>query len=123
MIVLPPDGARIGEVLRAVKEPVARQAVKWVREHCPHFLESMQDVQPSGRSCHRFWLPGPGYDRNIWSPEEVHEKINYLHHNPVRRRIVLRPEDWYWSSCRAWEEDVDKPIRIDRDSVPQLRNR
>lgn len=48
----------------------------------------------------RFWLPGGGYDRNINSPEELEEKINYIHHNPVKRGLVARAVDWRWGSAR-----------------------
>ncbi len=50
----------------------------------------------------RFWQPGGGYDRNIFSVEEYREKIEYLHANPVRRGLVASPQDWPWSSFRAY---------------------
>ena len=80
----------------------------------------MADVQPSGKVTHRFWLRGGGYDRNLRSVSDVHEKIQYIHANPVRRGLVVNPEDWLWSSARAWLCNVDEPIGIDRDSVPPL---
>ena len=81
----------------------------------------MLDPQPSGRNAYRFWQPGRGYDRNIWTAEELHEKIDYIHANPVRRGLVERPGDWAWSSWRAWELGVDQPIAIDRDSLPAIQ--
>jgi len=29
----------------------------------------------------------------------LHQKINYLHHNPVRIGVVEQPEDWLYSSA------------------------
>jgi hypothetical protein len=28
------------------------------------------------------------------------EKINYMHNNPVKRRLVDSPDQWLWSSLR-----------------------
>ena len=30
------------------------------------------------------------------------EKVRYLHRNPVKRGLVERPEQWRWSSFRAY---------------------
>ncbi len=47
------------------------------------------------------------YDFNVWSKRKRMEKLNYMHFNPVRRRLVDRPELWVWSSYRAyaWGEE------------------
>ena len=60
------------------------------------------DWREAGRAVpERFWQAGGGYDRNIYSGDELAEKIQYIHENPVRRGLVERGEDWVWSSCRA----------------------
>ena len=38
------------------------------------------------------------YDFNIYSRGKVTEKLNYMHANPVIRRLVEHPRDWPWSS-------------------------
>jgi putative transposase len=120
MLVLPHEGVAISKLLKRIKEPVPKRAVAWVRSNRPEFLPRLLDVQPSGRHTHRFWQPGGGYDRNIWTAKDVHEKIHYIHANPVRGGLVGSPEEWRWSSCRAWEEGVDEPLAIDRGSLPQI---
>jgi putative transposase len=42
------------------------------------------------------------YDFNVWSKGKRIEKLNYMHANPVRRKLVERPEHWQWSSYRAY---------------------
>lgn len=42
------------------------------------------------------------YDFNVWSKRKRIEKLRYMHDNPVRRGLVLEPEQWAWSSCRAY---------------------
>jgi putative transposase len=86
----------------------------------PAFLEKMTDRQPCGKVTHRFWQRGGGYDRNLRSVPDVHEKIKYIHENPLRRGLVARAEDWPWSSARAWATGMNQPIRIDWEMLPPL---
>jgi hypothetical protein len=41
-------------------------------------------------------------DFNIWSKQKRMEKLRYMDNNPVRRGLVLEPEQWAWSSYRAY---------------------
>ena len=87
-------------------------------------LREMADIAPDGQASYRFWQRGGGYDRNLWSPEEIHEKIHYIHANPVRRGLVVRPEDWPWSSVHDYTGSTNRPMAtpsspsIDRVLLP-----
>ena len=121
LLILPLEGVKISEILRQIKQPVSRRVIKWVQRNSPAFLERMAERRPGGKVTLRFWQPGGGYDRNMRSTRDVHEKLEYLHWNPVARDLVERPGDWPWSSWRAWAEGVDEPIAIDRESFPLLQ--
>jgi REP element-mobilizing transposase RayT len=41
------------------------------------------------------------YDRSIRSERDLEETIDYLHHNPVRWKLVDSPEQYRWSSLRT----------------------
>ena len=121
LVVLPHPGTTISAILVSLKLSVTRKALNWVRRTSPRFLARM--AQPQGGVVrHRFWLPGGGYDRNLRSPKDVHEKIRYIHANPVRRGLVACPEDWAWSSARAYLQGVGEPIPIDGDTIPSVVN-
>ncbi|MGH9359832.1 MAG: hypothetical protein ACRD1O_11760 [Terriglobia bacterium] len=50
------------------------------------------------------------YDMNIWSQTKILEKLDYMHANPVRRRLVEYPEQWAWSSFRYYHlQDASVP--------------
>jgi hypothetical protein len=34
--------------------------------------------------------------------KRLHQKVNYLHHNPVRIGVMAQPEDWVYSSARDY---------------------
>jgi len=48
-------------------------------------------------SQHPFWQPRY-YDFNVYSESKRIEKLTYIHLNPVRRGLVIKPEQWKWSS-------------------------
>jgi putative transposase len=60
----------------------------------------------------RFWQRR-FYDFNVWSRGKVKEKLNYMHANPVVRRLVKHPTNWPWSSWSSHERKEEGLIRID----------
>jgi putative transposase len=52
------------------------------------------------------------YDFNVWSARKQIEKLRYLHRNPVKRGLVERPEQWKWSSFRAYLYGETGPVRV-----------
>ena len=53
------------------------------------------------------------YDFNVWSSKKVKEKLEYMHRNPVQRKLVLHPKDWPWSSWSHYEKGEVGLIRMD----------
>ena len=76
LLVSEPERRLLSVAIQALKQSVARRQ----RVVSPPFWQARY------------------YDRNIWSAEELEEKLHYMHENPVRRGLVERPEDWKWSS-------------------------
>jgi putative transposase len=40
------------------------------------------------------------------------EKPRYIHRNPVQRGLVLKPEDWLWSSFRHYAFGEPCPVLV-----------
>jgi putative transposase len=38
------------------------------------------------------------YDFNVWSAKKLAAKLDYIHRNPMQRKLVTHPRDWPWSS-------------------------
>jgi putative transposase len=110
----------ISEILNSIKQSVSKRAVIRVRRNAPQFLPPMEDRQPSGTVHYRFWQRGGGYDRNVFEPAAAYEQIDYLHNNPVRRRLCGKPADWLWSSAADYAGIRAGPLRIDRASLPVM---
>jgi putative transposase len=60
----------------------------------------------------RFWQKR-FYDFNVWSSEKKKEKLNYIHANPVQRKLVAHPEEWPWSSWSFYASGDCGLLRID----------
>ena len=105
------------DFLKAVKEPVSRRAIQFLRREAPAWLEKIR-VRRGLRIEHHFWQPGRGHDRNITASKTLLSMIEYVHLNPVRRGLVKRARDWKWSSAGWFEgaalnELEPDPIRWD----------
>ena len=51
----------------------------------------------------------------LWSLWMIWQKINYIHANPVRARLVKSAQDYKWSSFRAFYSEADEPMPVDHD--------
>ena len=53
------------------------------------------------------------YDFIVWSGRKLREKLEYMHRNPVERKLVGQSKDWPWSSWSHYEKGEKGLIRID----------
>jgi|SRR3972149_9095025 len=54
-------------------------------------------------------------DLILTKTETINTKINYIHDNPVRKGLVSKPEDWFYSSARDYLSIGSSAIPVDRD--------
>jgi putative transposase len=66
----------------------------------------------SGANLPRFWQPR-FYDFNVWSEKKVREKLDYMHANPITKKLVEHPKDWPWSSWSFYEAGEAGLVTID----------
>jgi len=50
----------------------------------------------------RFWQRRY-FDFNVYSEKKLREKLDYIHMNPVKERLVGHPREWPWSSWTFYE--------------------
>jgi len=53
------------------------------------------------------------YDFNVWRANKILEKLEYMHENPVKRKLVAHPNDWPWSSWSHYAKKERGLIAID----------
>jgi putative transposase len=54
------------------------------------------------------------YSFNVYSEKKRLEKLDYMHHNPLKRGLVKGPRDWPWSSWRFYFLEDGSILEMDR---------
>jgi REP element-mobilizing transposase RayT len=103
LISNPRDG-RIIEFARDLKSLAAKSIVQVSRRfRFPKTEEGHQVWQESFKA-----VP-------LWSAWMIRQKIDYIHANPVKARLVKSARDYYWSSFRSFYSWGDEPLAVDHD--------
>jgi putative transposase len=63
------------------------------------------------------------YDFVVLNEKKKLEKLRYIHRNPVRRGLVLAPEQWKWSSYLHYATGEVGPVFIDQGTRSALKIR
>ena len=68
-------------------------------------LEYFQKACQHLKKVQQFKVWQDGYHaEHIYSNLFIKQKIDYIHNNPVKEKIVTLPEDYYFSSARNYAE-------------------
>jgi REP element-mobilizing transposase RayT len=52
------------------------------------------------------------HDFNVWSHKKKIEKLEYMHLNPVKNKLVRHPKDWLWSSYSHYAKGEVGLVRV-----------
>ena len=88
-------------VMKALKQGFARRLLARLRRTRDLNQRSLWQA-PVERG--RIWQPR-FYDFVVFSEHKRVEKLRYMHRNPVKRGLVLEPQQWAWSSFRHYACD------------------
>jgi putative transposase len=61
------------------------------------------------------------YDFVVWNRQKRGEKLRYMHENPVRRGLVAAPEEWHWSSFRAYAYQEPGSVLVNEQQPVRLK--
>jgi hypothetical protein len=67
-----------------------------------------------GKTLGRFWQKR-SFDRNVRDAREFANVLDYIHRNPVKRKLVKCPEEWKWSSYRHYAFREVGPVGIESE--------
>ncbi len=117
LLISEPEKSNPSVVMQALKLGVARRIMA-ARKRRERGQALVWNEPPE----ERFWQ-ARFYDFNVWSRRKQMEKIDYIHCNPVRRGLVERPEQWRWSSFRAYVYGEHGPVKVNDWTVLKLKLR
>jgi len=69
-----------------------------------------------------FWLPRY-FDHNVRNYQGFITQLRYIHRNPVKRGFCLAPEEYRWSSFRAWALGEIDTVEVECEMVRARRAR
>ena len=98
----------IGRYLASIKQPLSHFVHQQLEEIKSPLLDKLMVRERPGKVCFRFWQEGPGYDRNLYSRKAIESSIEYIHQNPVRRKLCRQAVNWPWSSSRYFYAEPKK---------------
>jgi putative transposase len=98
-------------VLQLLKQRVSRKIRRRGKPASEKQLR-LSFAEEDGGGLRQFWQ-ARFYDFNVWSEGKRKEKLNYMHANPVVRKLVKHPKDWPWSSWPDYVKGEAGMIAID----------
>ena len=100
---------KLSEIMRDFKKFTAKKIIRtiidepesrreWLLEYFKKACEHLKREQQF-----KVWQNGY-HAEHIYSNKFIKEKLNYIHQNPVKEKVVTEPEDYYFSSARNYSE-------------------
>lgn len=90
LLVSEPDGHDLCTAIQVIKQRFSRtRTEEWVWEERYH-------------------------DFNIRTDAKRIQKLRYIHRNPVKRGLIPDPDQWPWSSFRAYAYQEPGPVNVSR---------
>lgn len=108
LIVNPRDGNILG-FAGALKSLLAARIIEITRDVRFKLRKPAKDG-----SIHQVWQDS-FKAMPLWSLWMIWQKINYIHANPLRARLVKSAKDYKWSSFRAFYSESNEPIAVDHE--------
>jgi putative transposase len=108
LLISEPDRGTPSTVMQVLKQRFARRVLgEWRRRGSPAQGRLWQEPLENGHVWQKRF-----YDFVVRTGAKKVQKLNYMHRNPVRRGLVLEPEQWKWSSCRGYAFGEPGPVLI-----------
>ena len=114
------DGARRpSDTLRFINGITSHRVIGYLKENNYRTsLAKLRDTKKARGHEYSLW-DGHSNVLLVTSEDVFMQRVNYMHQNPVRGGLVVRAEDYRWSSARCWSGRVleDEPLLMDLDKI------
>ena len=102
---------RLSDIIRDFKEHTAKEVISQIKEEPESrredFLKKFKEAGAKDKRItnYKFWQPSNhAIELDIFRPDIMDQKLNYIHYNPVEEGIVMYPEEYLYSSARDYAE-------------------
>src|SRR5271166_1061456 len=118
LLVSEPEQRPLDTAIQALKLGFSRRLLAEERRRFARVSKPARPGAPDRPS--RVWQ-ARYYDFNVCTSAKRIEKLRYMHRNPVRRGLVEVPEQWPWSSFRAYAHQESGLVSVNDWSVLMLK--
>ena len=118
LLLSEPERANPSVVVQVLKQRFARQVLRANRKRRDTSQPTLWDADGEEHVWQRRF-----YDFVVWSEHKRVEKLRYMHNNPVKRGLVLEPEQWPWSSFRFYTYGEPGPVLMNEKKPAKLQLR
>ena len=107
LIIAAKDDGNLSDILRDFKKFTSKEIVRLIQEEPESRREWMLDkFKFAGKynpkiTNYKFWQDG-NKPIVLYSPKFTQQKLNYIHNNPVKERIVVETQEYLFSSARNY---------------------
>ena len=117
LLLSEPESRNPSVVMQALKQGFARRLLRRLRARQNERQTSLwEGVIAEGHIWQRRF-----YDFVVWTKHKRIEKLRYMHQNPVKRGLVLEPEQWRWSSYRHYAYGETGPVLVNEQKKAELK--
>jgi len=109
------SGNKLSNIIRSIKSYSAKEIIEQLKKDKRHSLLDQFKVNKLNhkRECtNQVWQEGY-HPQAIISEDMLEQKAAYIHLNPVKRGLVLEPEQWRYTSAQYYESGRQGVIKID----------
>ncbi len=109
-----PEDGKVSSFLARFKPNATRNLDKLASE----YSRTKEQLWLASKGKRELWQDGK-YSLPVYSAKWIEEKIDYIHQNPVRKKITESPADYQWSSYAAYHPRADSkpPVTVDLDWI------
>ena len=104
LIVKAKEGYKLSAIIRDFKKFTAQQIIKSIKEEPESRREwLLSEMLKAGKAnskeqTYQLWR-NDNHPIELYNNEVINQKINYIHNNPVEEGIVVKAEDYLYSSA------------------------
>jgi len=114
LMLFPTGESHLAEFMRDYKRFTAGRMVRQAKvESIKEWVNAFEAAgDETNRGENKVWQDSY-WDKNIFSERFLRQKLNYMHRNPVRAKLVEQPEDYAYSSYRNYIANDNTLTEID----------
>jgi putative transposase len=118
LLLSEPERGNPSKVMQAVKQGFARRILRKLRDDDSRQGSLWNAALDSGH----IWQ-ARFYDFVVFTGKKRVEKLRYMHRNPVKRGLVLEPQQWAWSSYRHYADGERGIVLVNEEQKAEMKVR